>query len=350
MSDFENATRFGAFAIPSSDRDGRDLLLIVVAARFDLPPPQRAATKLTVSAKQQPPPRVEEYYGEPGKSSVKIEGQAVCTRPATDIYVLGQACAPEEKPVRQMDVNISVGHCSVTMRIVGNRVWQSSLLSGAVPSNPESFVKMPLVWERAFGGVAVGSSEERPIFEARNPIGCGLQERASEAIDTPLPNIEDPRHRLSRRADRPPPMGVSPIARNWQPRVGYAGTYDDVWLRRRAPLWPTDFDERFFCGAPEILQARPHLDGGERVQLQGLHPAGKIDFQLPRLRFVSRSRFTNREVRKALILDGLFIDTEAMQLAMYYRAAVEAPLSLVKHRETLLRLVEPWEGSEMVER
>jgi len=34
MADFENATPFGVRLMPSADRDGRDLLLIVVAVAF----------------------------------------------------------------------------------------------------------------------------------------------------------------------------------------------------------------------------------------------------------------------------------------------------------------------------
>jgi len=343
MADLENATRFGAIAIPSSDRDGRDLLLIVVAARFHLPTPRTSGADLLPVEVQAPPPRVETYCGEPGQSSVRLEGQAGYTRPATDIYVWGQACAPKARPIERMEVSIQVGPCSTRLCVFGERVWQRSLARGAVPSAPEAFVAMPLVWERAFGGVAPESSEARPLFEPRNPVGCGLRASARDAVDQPVPNIEDPRNLISCLADRPAPLGVGPIARNWQPRLGYAGTYDGAWQRQRAPLWPTDFDERFFCAAPEALQARPHLQGGERVVMEGLHPEGSIAFSLPKLRFITRSRFSDREIRRSLILDGVLIDTEIMQLTMYYRGTVEAPLALVKHRETLLRLLEPWE-------
>jgi hypothetical protein len=109
-------------------------------------------------------------------------------------------------------------------------------------------------------------------------------------------------------------------------------------------LWPTDFDDRFFCGAPEYLQASPHLTGGEPVQLRGLHPAGPIVFTLPTLRLASRSRFIGRTVDAIPTLDGVLIDTNANRLTMYYRAAVPAPLSLIKHRETSLHLLKPGDG------
>ena len=59
---------------------------------------------------------------------------------------------------------------------------------------------------------------------------------------------------------------------------------------------------------------------------------------------VSESRFTDRVVRSTPILDGVLIETDVRRLTMYYRAAVPAALSLMKHRETMLRLLSPWEG------
>jgi hypothetical protein len=198
---------------------------------------------------------------------------------------------------------------------------------------------MPLVWERAFGGVAASSTPQKPAFEARNPIGCGLEANANDAIDKPVPNIEDPRAPLRSVADRPRPVGVGPIGRAWQPRVQFAGTYDERWTRQRAPMWPLDFDERFFCSAPAELQASPHLSGGEPVVLQGLHPDGAITFRLPKMRVASRSLFLDGTVDRSLVLDGVLIETEVKRLTMYYRATVPAPLSLVKHRETSLYLL-----------
>jgi hypothetical protein len=133
------------------------------------------------------------------------------------------------------------------------------------------------------------------------------------------------------------------VARDWHPRVGYAGTYDEKWKRERAPLWPTDFDERFFCGAAPWLQAMPHLDGGEPVHLDGVHAEGPIRFVLPTLRMVARSRFVDRVVRTRLTLDGVLIETDTESLTLYYRVAVPVPGSFMRHRETLLRLVESWE-------
>jgi hypothetical protein len=342
MAYFENTTPFGARTLPSCNRDGLDLFLIVVAAQFLLAEPHAAETRLRPDDVQPPPPLADEYTGVPGRSSLRLEGQMAYTRPATDVSILGHACAPEGRLVRRMNVNIEVGPCAVRLLVHGDRVWQRGTI-GAVPSAAQPFDRLPLVWERAYGGVAKSSTENEPVYEPRNPVGCGLETDSNDAIGRPIPNIEDPIAPLAGLSDRPRPVGLTPVARSWQPRVGYAGTYDEAWRRRRAPLWPEDFDERFFCSAPRELQARQHLVGGERVRLEGLHPAGTLQFHLPTLTFAARSRFTDRTVRTRPVLDGVVIDADALTLTMYFRSSVPAPLGLLRHRETLLRLVEPWE-------
>jgi hypothetical protein len=343
MADFENATPFGARLMPSCDREGRDVLLLLVGAQFLVPEPGEDAPRLRLFGTQEPPVLEDEYVGEPGRSSLSREGQVAYTKPATDLYVRGAACAPGGRAVTEMDVNIRLGPCTVDLRVSGDRVWQRAMTVGVRPSAPAPFTRMPLTWERAYGGVAAGSTPERPAFEPRNPIGCGFETDPQSAIDRPVPNIEDPRQPLTQVSDRPRPVGVGPIARHWHPRVGYAGTYDERWKRERAPLWPSDFDLRFFCGAPPALQLVPHLTGGEAVVLQGLHPEGPVVFRLPRLHLAARSRFVDRTVRTVPVLDGVLIETDLRRLTMYYRAAVPAPLSLIKHRETLLRLRDRWE-------
>src|SRR5262249_45499174 len=105
MPDVDNATPFGVRAMPSCDRDGRDVLLIVVAAHFELPGPEYSERLLRLLPEQAPPPLADEYTGEPGQSSIRREGQSPYTKPATDIYLSGDACAPYGKPVTRMNVN-----------------------------------------------------------------------------------------------------------------------------------------------------------------------------------------------------------------------------------------------------
>jgi len=345
MAQLDNATPFAATLMPSCDRLGHDVLLLVVAAHFDLPSPGRASSPWQVAAEQPMPPLADTYTGEPGRSSLRDEGQGSYTRCATDVYLRGHATAPQGQAVRQMAVGLRVGPCVLHLQVHGDRVWERAYGRGAVPSSPQVFVRMPLIWERAYGGAAVGSTERAPAWEPRNPVGCGFETDPSAAVGRAVPNIEGPHELIGQLSDRPMPVGVGPIARHWQPRVTHAGTYDEHWRRQRAPLWPDDFKTQFFNAAPVALQAQPHLHGGEPVRLLGLHADGPIDFFLPKLRLESCHEFMDRPGLRAVpVLDGVQIDTDAMRLTLYYRAALPAPMALVRHRASLLRLRQPWEA------
>jgi hypothetical protein len=201
---------------------------------------------------------------------------------------------------------------------------------------------MPLEWERAFGG-SVYHGGELVANEPRNPVGRGVFRDGDAASGQLVANIEDPRNPIRGPQDRPVPAGFGPVARWWQPRATFAGTYDLTWQRERAPLWPHDFDERFFCAAPESLQAMPHLRGGEPVFLDGLHPEGPLRFWLPAPRMVVRFRFHGRDTRRAMTLDAVIIEPDTGHLTLIHRAAAPATPTISAHRETVIRHIEAWE-------
>ncbi len=127
---------------------------------------------------------------------------------------------------------------------------------------------------------------------------AGSKRTSSDAIGKPVPNIEDPRQLLSQISDRPRPIGVGPVARHWQPRVSYAGTYDDAWRRQRAPLWPTRLRRAFFLQRAELSAGVSALDWRRAGAAAGVCiPTGPIRFRLPVLRLASLSRFIGRTVR-----------------------------------------------------
>ncbi len=76
---------------------------------------------------------------------------------------------------------------------------------GAAPSEPAPFTRMPLRWERSFGG---------PGNKA-NPVGRGTRVLEEESGLVPLPNIEDPSRPVVSRDDAPPPAGMFPILPTW---------------------------------------------------------------------------------------------------------------------------------------
>ncbi len=265
---------------------------------------------------------VDEPWADPLTSSLKTAGEMSLVKPGTDVLLRGHAYAPGGRPAKEVDVSVKVGPLSKTVRVFGDRVWQSGVLKSR-PSEPTPFETMPLVYERAFGGVDPEPPDpSKTDFEPRNPVGRGLvpHDTRTGPEGRPLPNLEDPAALIRSPKDRPAPAGFGPLAPHWEPRKSYAGTYDEAWTKTRAPYLPRDFDSRFFQAAPTGLIAEGYLKGGELVEIRNATKDGVLAFNLPscvpRLDFL----FDGKEHRPALNLDTVVIDPDAGRLWMIWRA------------------------------
>ena len=282
MGPIENLSRYGYGFLPNVDRHGDEILVIAIAARFALPQPGRPhAGPLEPTPEQAPPSFADVYWGDPATTSLRTEGLSAYTRPGTDVYLSGSAWAPGGRPVERMEVELRVGPCGRVARVTGDRVWVE---------------------------------------------------------------IEDPRGLVSELWSRPDPVGFGPIGRHWSPRSSYAGTYDEDWTRERAPLWPEDFDERFFLAASPGMHAVPHLRGGETVVLSGVHPGGGFGFRLPTVRLSCKSVYHGRTDRVAMRLDAVTLEPDEGSLTLAYRATVELGRG-GDHRYTVVRELEAGEAT-----
>ena len=339
MPVLENLTPFAATDFLSLTKEGEECLVLVVAGSFVMPAAGRpSAAPLALCDEQPVPPKADTYWGEPEKSSLRYESPSAYTRPATDVLLHGRAWASRGRKVTRTQVTVRAGPLEKRALVSGTRVWYRGLV-GLSASDPLPFESMPLQYEYSFGGTSASR------HEARNPVGRGFHESAKEAVDKPLPSIEEPEALVRGWADRPPPCGFGPVARHWQPRLGWAGTYDAAWVEKRAPLWPLDFDERFFQTAPEGLRASPHLRGGEPVVLEGVSPDGPIAFPLPSFRLLARCTFARRLEKRRMTLDTVLLEPEERRLVLSWRATFPAHRELATHEVSSVRLLEPWEDA-----
>lgn len=276
MLQVDNQTPFAASLSVFPDPEGVETAYAVVKAAFRLgeAEPQPIVPALPLLA-------TDVFWGDPATTSLRAAGEFALLKPATDVLLVGRAIAPRSG-TRVAEVHLQVGPVQRTVRVFGDRHWRRSG-GGWRASDPAEWDRMPLRWELAFGGVGQPASEgEPPEFEARNPVGRGfLGRKQSPQEGQPLPNLEDPAHPITDPHDRPPPCGLGPIPPTWQPRRGFAGTYDEAWTRQRAPYLPGDFDTRFFQVAPPGLIAPGFLQGGEPVLLAGVTAGGPVRFTLP---------------------------------------------------------------------
>lgn len=331
MWEVDNTTPFAADYSWVRDRNGADTWVVAVRGTFLIDPDGTTS----VSDEQSQVCAVPKYIGEPGQSSLVYESDLIHTKPTTDVTLLGHAYAPAGRPASQVDVTLSMASISKTLRVFGDRYWVQGVL-GLTMTVPEPFEKMPIVYERAFGGIDVESKDpSQRSWEPKNPVGCGFAVAPEHLMSRRLPNIEDPGDLITSWRHRPAPAGFGPIAPHWSPRSRWAGTYDEQWEKERQPLVPDDFDERFYLAAPDDQQPPTHLKGGEAVELINLTPAGYLRFQLPRVFLGFETYFYSKEVvRHRPALHAVILEPDVPQVTMVWNTVVQCHAKALKLERT----------------
>ncbi|MCU7861503.1 MAG: DUF2169 domain-containing protein, partial [Candidatus Thiodiazotropha sp. (ex Lucinoma kastoroae)] len=133
------------------------------------------------------------------------------------------------------------------------------------------------------------------------------------------PITEAFKQRITRPIGNYKPMSFGPIARNWEPRLQYTGTYDQHWKEEVSPFLPDDFDERYYQCAPEDQQT-DYLKGGERVVLTGLTPQGRCDFRIPNINIPMTAIMENSERRRLNpVIDTLCLEPDEGRFTLVWR-------------------------------
>lgn len=321
--EIDNLTPFSVTPLFLTDNELRPVLVPLVRATFAIQPDG----KLSVHEKQMPPQLAGVFWGDPLKSSYKFEPECAFFKPATDVALIGHACAT--KPgTTELQVGLRIGALQKVVRVTGDRNMSRTLGSWRV-SSAEAFDRIPLIYERAFGGW--DRSDADPLqhrFEARNPVGTGFRRSSgSSADDIVMPNIEDPSQLFTYPGETPVPAGFGFTGPSWQPRVAHAGTYDEAWNASRKPLLPKDFDSRFFNAASPGLTATGFLAGNEAVLIANASVRGRLAFDLPGVAAPSCAcELRNRRHHTIETqLDTVIIDTDEHLVHLLWRGHHRIP-------------------------
>jgi hypothetical protein len=313
----DNRSPFAFEALFLADEEGRPLYVPVIQATYRI----EEGGFLSLTEKPLAIQTAGEFWGDPEQSSTKYEPICAFIKPTTDVVLIGHAHA-KDSTTTQMQVGVQVGPVQKTVTVVGDRVLYR--LAGAVKvTPPQPIDKIPLIYERAFGGWDRRGLQHR--FEQRNPVGLGFRDSTMKGDDeVRLPNLEDPQHPYRAYGDTPPPVGFGFIAPNWQPRAAFAGTYDTAWDQKRKPLLPKDFDRRFFNAASPGLITPGYLKGDEPVVVVGVSPQGRIAFRLPGVPPpVCHVELRGGErVSRQTVLDTVIINMDEHLLLLMWRAHV----------------------------
>jgi hypothetical protein len=316
-AEVRNQTPFAYESLALADEEGVPQFVALVQASFAI----GAGGALTLLEEQPAPNLGGEWNGDPAEASPRLDPQIAFMKPSTDVVLLGHAHAPGRGTV-ETTVGIKVGPVSKVARVIGDRFLARR--SGVTSiSAPQPFEKIPLIYERSFGGWDRRDADpSRHRGEMRNPVGVAFR-ATSQADDDEarLPNIEDPERPYKGYGDTPPPVGFGFLAPNWQPRLRFAGTYDAAWDQQRKPRLAADFDRRFFNAASAGLVTPHYLQGSEPVVVLGASPEQRVVFDLPGLPppscMVALRGRTSAAV--ATNLDTVIVDIDRRTLMLMWR-------------------------------
>ncbi|CAL8481174.1 DUF2169 domain-containing protein [Caballeronia sp. S22] len=327
-----NATGLPAGWTMGLRRDGRETLIVIVKSTWTLPASGHAPA---IAAEQVPLVEADCFTGEPGCSAPLYETDYAHFKPACDVLLIGSACAPAGRPTTRVNVGIGVGTVLKQFAVVGPRRWRKRL-TGVRPDDPTPFVTLRIGYDVAFGGTdRTEESHGRTATYLTNPVGRGYWRHTAKIDGQPLPNTEQIGVPVTDPGGSYVPMALSPIGRSWTPRCRFAGTYDETWLENTAPLWPNDFDERYFQAAPAD-QVLSYPKGGEEITLLNLTSDGRRHFRLPEKRMpVTFIPYKGCDVVREAFLDTIVLEPDDQRFTLTWRATLALGRSIFDVKEVV---------------
>lgn len=260
-------------------------------------------------------------------------------KPQAEVLVTG-SCFTGERPKGSEFVRLCVGPqdkrvVDKKLFVFGDRRWT---LIGA--SEPQMFNRMPIDYAHAFGG------EKYP----ENPVGKGLAPVKDEqgAEIHPLPNVEDPKHTMKSKGDKPPPASFAPWDLMWPVHFEKKmGTYDAHWVEKHGFDLADDVDFSLFNVAPNDQRLDRMFEGTEELRVENMHPEKRVvETKLPGfkarclLRFKKQYDAEQKLVDLPLRADTIHIFPHHERAIVFMRATTEIHTSDASDVELALGALE----------
>ncbi len=311
MKDILNKTDFKAGqALIQDGLTGDSLWLIGVKATFDI----SESGELSISEEQAEIVTAPEFRDEKNQSSLLYENDMVL-KPKIDLLLNATCYAPEEERTTTILAGIQMGQWSKFLKVSGTRDWVR-VMGLLTQTSPRPFQQIPITYERAYGGIDDLSKDQD--FEIRNPIGKGYARKQSHLNEMFLPNIEYPDFPTRKRPKKNKVAGFGAISDYWQPRMTYAGTYDQKWEETRQPLLPMDFNPLFYQCAPED-QIFDVIHQGDYIRLTNLCRLNpKLDFVIPSITFECATSIAGQKETQTSKLQTMIIEPDYPRLIMLW--------------------------------
>lgn len=234
--------------------------------------------------------RAEVHHDKNPMRSLRAASDMAPRRDRVDVLFSGSAHAPNGAAAVMVPVRLAI--------FDGDR---AALDKSLVAHDVSGFQRMPIVYERAFGGM------QHPD----NPVGSAA------------PTLLDP-------TDPKRTAGLGPIARSWLSRRRLLGDTPRSRVEGASIDVPAGFDWAYFQVAPRDQQMDA-LRGDEQIVLEGLNPTSPVvKMRLPSARAFARvyglSAHGLAEGRPIpLVADTLHIDGDEQTISIVWRRAFPLP-------------------------
>lgn len=260
-----------------------------------------------------------------------------------EVIILGTA-GSAAGAIERCTVSLELGAVRHAIEVYGDRSWHLGDDGRWRATPPVSFRRMPLVWERAFGGSCelwIDSRSSIPLYHPLNhrgigadlkamsiqvAQGLGLDERSLHLSDysSDLANLEDPNVPVRERSDSPLPVCWATVPRGHGLRMmevyelAHGGSDRSTRDPQRPDAVPT-------AKARALEMSRACSDWtlssspvGQHLQLLGMGAAGYWSFQVPDLEVLMDYELGTRRGTRALSACRLLLLPDENRFSITY--------------------------------
>ncbi|SFU10981.1 DUF2169 domain-containing protein [Mesorhizobium sp. YR577] len=341
MWDLINRTPFSTFSGFDRDKDGKAYWIVWAKATFRM----RHERPCLFEREQVELFREPLYRGSPENTDLLAENDICFPKPKPDVIITGYGYRPvdvtREDP---FDVTATIGDWKKSLTILPAMRWSDRLRPEQADTAGDAVF---LGFRNAYGGIDTETDTARYQEHVENPIGQGFWASSNAARGKPLPRVVSQGTALEKWDSPLKAVSFTCVPKERPRRTRHSGTYDEAWMRRKSPLLPDDFDERYwqFVDQDQSLEAEP--SSGARITLTNMMPrgvdsdGGAYTVELPRLTFELLTRFKGKWQETDMALQTIHLLPEQGLLTLSYCGSMPiravANDVLVERSELILR-------------
>ncbi len=285
------------------------------------------------------------FYDDDINQPVRYESDFVTYKQNTDVIVNAKTHSPSGKPETEWACGLDIISVKGQMlnrscvKVSGEHHWQKKALSGWTTSKIQPVTEVSLAYDHAYGGTLFNPDQNAEpallAYDEYNAVGTGIKHKDMATNPHPAHQVNWVDEALQEKSY---PAGFGFTPRSCQPRLRYAGTYDQDWLDHQHPYPPRDFDYRHHQAANPELIMQGYITAHTSIHLKhllGQYP--QAYFRIPELHCFTEQVTTADEVqRHPMNIDTVLIEIAdedeshwAVYLSYRYFTPLKTPLKAI---------------------